>query len=82
MRADLKISGLLFVFACIVLTPTTNYAAAITAELAKKCGAMAAKAFPPREVGNPAAGTITSAGSKPTLQRTSRQIQLALKLYF
>jgi hypothetical protein len=37
---------------------------------------------PASAVGNPAAGTITSAGSKPTLQRTSRQIQLALKLYF
>ncbi len=37
---------------------------------------------PASAIGNPAAGTITSAGSKPTLQRTSRQIQLALKLYF
>jgi hypothetical protein len=31
-------------------------ALAITAELAKKCSALTAKAFPPRVVGNPAAG--------------------------
>jgi hypothetical protein len=31
-------------------------ALAITAEVAKKCSALAAKAFPPRVVGNPAAG--------------------------
>ena len=37
---------------------------------------------PNSAIGNPAAGTITSAGSKPTLQRTSREIQIALKLYF
>ena len=32
--------------------------------------------------GNAGFGTITSAGAPLTLQRTSRQIQLALKLYF
>ena len=37
---------------------------------------------PASAIGNPAAGTISSAGSKITLQRTSREIQLALKLYF
>ncbi len=37
---------------------------------------------PASGIGNPTAGQITSAGSKPTLQRTSRQIQLALKLFF
>ena len=37
---------------------------------------------PASAIGNPAVGSITSAGSKPTLQRTSRQIQVALKLYF
>jgi hypothetical protein len=31
-------------------------ALAITAEVAKKCSAFASKAFPPRVVGNPAAG--------------------------
>ena len=37
---------------------------------------------PNAAIGSPNAGSITSAGSQPTLQRTSRQIQLALKLYF
>jgi hypothetical protein len=32
-------------------------ASAITAEVAKKCNALLAKEFPPREPGNPAAGS-------------------------
>lgn len=32
-------------------------ASAITAEVAKKCNALIAKEFPPREIGNPAAGS-------------------------
>lgn len=37
---------------------------------------------PNAQIGNPAAGTITSAGSPLLYQRTSRQLQLALKLYW
>lgn len=37
------------------LMPVT--ASAITAEVAKKCDALLAKEFPPREPGNPAAGS-------------------------
>ena len=37
-----------------VLAPPS--ALAITAEVAKKCSALTAKAYPPRVVGNPAAG--------------------------
>ena len=37
---------------------------------------------PNASIGSPAAGTITAAGAPLTFQRTSRQIQLALKLYF
>jgi hypothetical protein len=37
---------------------------------------------PNTQIGNPAAGTITSAGSPLLFQRTSREIQLALKLYW
>jgi Carboxypeptidase regulatory-like domain len=37
---------------------------------------------PNAQIGNPAAGTITSAGSPLLFKRTSRQIQLALKLYW
>jgi hypothetical protein len=40
----------------------TNGASAITAELAKKCQALTAKAFPPRVIGNPAAGSAKGSG--------------------
>jgi hypothetical protein len=41
----------------------SSSAAAITAEVAKKCNAMRAKAFPPRQPGNPAAGSAQGSGS-------------------
>jgi hypothetical protein len=41
---------------CLAHLPTTRSAMAITAELAKKCGALADKAYPLRVPGNPAAG--------------------------
>jgi len=37
---------------------------------------------PNAQIGNAAAGTITSAGAPLLFQRTSREIQLAMKLYF
>ncbi len=37
---------------------------------------------PNAQIGNAAVGTITSAGAPLLYQRTSREIQLALKLYF
>ena len=37
---------------------------------------------PNANIGTPAAGTISAAGAPLSFQRTSRQIQLALKLYF
>jgi hypothetical protein len=43
----------IFLAACSV----SNAALAITAEVAKKCDVLTAKAFPPREIGNPAAGS-------------------------
>jgi hypothetical protein len=39
-----------------------NSASAITAELAKKCQTLTAAAFPPRVVGNPAAGSAKGSG--------------------
>jgi hypothetical protein len=41
--------------ATLVLAPTA--ASAITADVAKKCNGLVAKAFPPRQPGNPAAGS-------------------------
>jgi len=37
---------------------------------------------PSTSIGSLTAGTITSAGQPPLFQRTSREIQLALKLYY
>lgn len=40
----------------------TGSASAISVELAKKCNALTAKAFPPRVPGNPAAGSAKGTG--------------------
>ena len=47
---------------CIAVGSTTNGASAVTAELARKCSALMAKAYPPREPGNPAAGSAKGDG--------------------
>jgi hypothetical protein len=41
----------------IAVGSMTNYTSAETVEVAKKCQALTAKMYPPREVGNPAAGS-------------------------
>jgi hypothetical protein len=48
----------------------TNPAAAITVEVAKKCNLLVAKAFPPVQPGNPAAG---SKGKSPDAQAYFRK---------
>jgi hypothetical protein len=52
------------VVACIAVGSTTSGASAVTAELARKCSGLMAKAYPPREVGNPAAGSATGNGKE------------------
>jgi len=47
---------------CIALASMTCGARAVTAETAKKCSALTAKAFPPRVIGNPAAGSARGNG--------------------
>jgi hypothetical protein len=37
---------------------------------------------PAASIGAAGVGSISSAGSKPTFQRTSRQVQFAMKFYF
>ena len=49
-----KLMILAWLFGVFVLAPPS--ALAITAEVAKKCSALSEKAYPPRVVGNPAAG--------------------------
>jgi hypothetical protein len=41
---------------CLLNALPSESASAITAEVAKKCGALSDKAYPPRVIGNPAAG--------------------------
>jgi hypothetical protein len=47
---------------CIAMAPLTGQTLAISVEVAKKCNALTAKAFPPRQVGNPAAGVAGGTG--------------------
>ena len=62
MVADLKFWSTLVVVSCIIVGAMTDRASAVTVEVAKKCDALTAKAFPPREVGNPAAGSAEGKG--------------------
>jgi hypothetical protein len=49
--------AVLLALLCGAAQSLTGNAFAITAEVAKKCQALTAKAYPPRVVGNPAAGS-------------------------
>ncbi|SCB27077.1 hypothetical protein GA0061098_1004226 [Bradyrhizobium shewense] len=42
---------------CVLTLAAPATASAITAEVARACEAAVAKAFPPRQIGNPAAGS-------------------------
>ena len=57
MLAKLRFASALAGLIYISVAWTTNNASAVTAEVAKKCSALTAKAFPPRVIGNPAAGS-------------------------
>jgi hypothetical protein len=46
----------------IVLGADLQRASAVTVEIAKKCEALTAKAYPPRQPGNPAAGSTKGTG--------------------
>jgi hypothetical protein len=45
-----------------LLLSAANPGRAVTADVARKCGALMAKQFPPREPGNPAAGSAKGTG--------------------
>jgi hypothetical protein len=66
MFPNLRFFSLLFGLLCIAILSMTNSSSAVTADVAKKCDALVAKAFPPREVGNPAAGSAK--GTPQTVQ--------------
>jgi len=56
MFAHVKFGSALVGLVCIAVGCMNDGASAVTAEVAKKCAALAAKAYPPRVPGNPAAG--------------------------
>jgi hypothetical protein len=57
MFTNLKVWSTFVALVCISSAPMTSRASAVTVEVAKKCDALTAKAFPPRVAGNPAAGS-------------------------
>jgi hypothetical protein len=57
MFANLKSIGVVVGLVLITVAPMTNKAGATSVKVAKKCDALTAKAFPPRVIGNPAAGS-------------------------
>jgi len=59
---DLKFGCVLLAFIGVAVGSMTISASAITAEVAKKCAALTAQAYPPREPGNPAAGSAKGTG--------------------
>jgi hypothetical protein len=57
-----KAGAFAFLLAAAVLLPTVSQAKPISAEVARKCKILRAKEFPPRQIGNPAAGSAAGTG--------------------
>ena len=53
------VAAVAIICACFIAGPS----AAVTAEVARKCQALKQAAFPPREIGNPAAGSDKGSGA-------------------
>ena len=56
MFGNMKCGTALLALVCVAGGPMTGSASAVTVEVARKCEALTAQAFPPRQPGNPAAG--------------------------
>jgi hypothetical protein len=63
MPRDLKLAWAIAGGLFVGVMPITDNASAISLEVAKKCHALTAKAFPPRQIGNPAAGSTAGTGA-------------------
>jgi hypothetical protein len=61
VKSKFGVALLTFTFVVSVLTVPSAFA--ITAEVAKSCGALAAKAYPLRMPGNPAGGRVNGTGA-------------------
>jgi len=65
MRDGWRISGgafVIFVAGAVALLPALSQTKPISAEVARKCKILRAKQFPPRQIGNPAAGSAYGSG--------------------
>ncbi|GLR91074.1 hypothetical protein GCM10007857_77900 [Bradyrhizobium iriomotense] len=58
LRPEIVALGLI----ALLLLSAANPGRAVTAEVARKCSALMTKQFPPREPGNPAAGSAKGTG--------------------
>jgi len=61
MRTKWRVPFALLLAGAVAL-PTVSQLAPISAEVAKKCKILRAKEFPPRQIGNPAAGSAQGTG--------------------
>jgi hypothetical protein len=59
-KTQFRIASLVLV--CASMLAQTNVTSAVTVEVARKCEAYTSKAFPPRVIGNPAAGSAKGSG--------------------
>jgi hypothetical protein len=62
--SNVKSVGFGVALICFAMGATTSSASAVTVELAKKCSGLMAKAYPPRQPGNPAAGSAKGNGAE------------------
>jgi hypothetical protein len=62
MRDSLGFGVTFVALVCVGVGSTSGGASAITAEVARKCDVLTMHAFPPRVVGNPAAGSTKGNG--------------------
>ena len=63
MLVRLNLARVWLALICAALVAAPERASAISVEVAKKCNALIAKEFPPREPGNPAAGSAKGSGA-------------------
>lgn len=62
MFVRLKFAAAAFGVICLASAAIPDRASAVTAELARTCKALTSRQFPPREPGNPAAGSSKGSG--------------------
>jgi hypothetical protein len=62
MFTSLRFGGAFLALTCMLQGPLSNRAVAVTVEVARKCKALTDMAYPPREPGNPAAGSEKGSG--------------------